>query len=94
MFQATSGLQTLDYARAVLTVGRVTDRTQFVGLRSICRLRYAQQCAVRARRAGALEQVIEGKGSLEYGTAVDWWAMGTLVYEMLSGRPPFYNGVR
>ena len=78
----------------MLTAGRVIDRTQSVGLPSTCHLRYGQQCAVRARRADVLEQVIEGKGSLEYGTAVDWWAMGTLVYEMLSGRPPFYNGVR
>ena len=26
-----------------------------------------------------------------HGTAVDWWSLGTLVYEMLVGRPPFQN---
>ncbi|KAF2068608.1 hypothetical protein CYY_010065 [Polysphondylium violaceum] len=26
-----------------------------------------------------------------YGKAVDWWSFGTLVYEMLSGLPPFYS---
>lgn len=26
-----------------------------------------------------------------HGAPVDWWAFGTLIYEMLSGGPPFYN---
>jgi len=26
-----------------------------------------------------------------YGKAVDWWAFGTLMYEMLTGLPPFYS---
>eukprot|EP01132_Coremiostelium_polycephalum_P002161 gene2161-2660_t len=30
------------------------------------------------------------KGEM-YGKAVDWWSFGTLVYEMLSGLPPFYS---
>ena len=33
-------------------------------------------------------EILENKG---HGKAVDWWAMGTLLYEMLCGLPPFYD---
>lgn len=29
-----------------------------------------------------------------YGRAVDWWTFGSLVYEMLTGFPPFYSNSR
>ena len=32
-------------------------------------------------------EVLAGKG---YGTAVDMWSLGTLIYEMFTGLPPFY----
>ncbi|XP_043928385.1 cAMP-dependent protein kinase catalytic subunit PRKX isoform X1 [Protopterus annectens] len=33
-------------------------------------------------------EVIQSKG---HGRAVDWWALGVLIFEMLSGFPPFFD---
>ncbi|KAF2074894.1 hypothetical protein CYY_003813 [Polysphondylium violaceum] len=33
-------------------------------------------------------EIITGTG---YGRSVDWWALGTLFYEMIAGLPPFYS---
>ncbi|KAL2912746.1 cAMP-dependent protein kinase catalytic subunit [Polyrhizophydium stewartii] len=33
-------------------------------------------------------EIIQSKG---YGRAVDWWALGILIYEMVAGYPPFYH---
>ncbi|KAJ1995353.1 cAMP-dependent protein kinase catalytic subunit [Coemansia spiralis] len=33
-------------------------------------------------------EIIQSKG---HGKAVDWWALGVLVFEMLAGYPPFYD---
>jgi len=44
--------------------------------------------AVACCRYVAPELLKEGSA---HGKAVDWWAMGTLLYEMLHGLPPFYS---
>jgi serine/threonine protein kinase len=28
---------------------------------------------------------------MPYGKAVDWWSLGTLIYEMIAGLPPYYD---
>ena len=33
-------------------------------------------------------ELLENTG---HGKAVDWWALGTLLHEMICGRPPYYD---
>jgi len=31
---------------------------------------------------------------LGHGKAVDWWTIGCIVFEMLTGLPPYYSNIR
>ena len=33
-------------------------------------------------------EIIQQKG---HGRGVDWWSLGTMIYEMIGGLPPFYS---
>ena len=39
----------------------------------------------------APEMILNRKDGKGYGRSVDWWAYGCLLYEMLTGWPPFYD---
>jgi len=33
-------------------------------------------------------ELVKGQG---YSNTADWWTFGALIYEMFTGRPPFYS---
>jgi serine/threonine protein kinase len=59
----------------------------------ICDFSWAAKCEQRRQtNCGTLDylspEMISGEG---YSSSIDLWAMGVLLYEMLVGKPPFYN---
>ena len=38
-----------------------------------------------------LQLIYDGSCFHRYGTGVDWWTLGILIYEMLVGEPPFID---
>eukprot|EP00656_Telonema_subtile_P043314 TRINITY_DN4968_c0_g1_i13.p1 TRINITY_DN4968_c0_g1~~TRINITY_DN4968_c0_g1_i13.p1 ORF type:complete len:407 (-),score=50.70 TRINITY_DN4968_c0_g1_i13:42-1262(-) len=56
--------------------------------------RSSSVCGTPEYMAPEVIEVSSKTSSIQYGAAVDWWALGTLLYEMLAGRPPFYSSTR
>lgn len=63
------------------------------GVCKICDFGWAVKCSKKRQTScGTLDylspEMIQGTG---YSSSIDLWAMGVLLYEMLVGKPPFYN---
>lgn len=70
----------------------LVDETGYIKLADFGLAKFLQQDQAAKSFCGTAEylapEILDMKG---HGFAVDWWTLGVLIYEMVTGRPPFMH---